>query len=130
MTATISPEVVRSAAVIASAIRFRSASATSVMPVTFLRVARRVEIYQLPEEPPPPKSPPPPEKPPPPLSEPPPQLPELPPQPPDPHQGDGAAAARAPARRRSRASRLGSAAFWRACIHTIVKATRMKSART
>src|SRR5437016_3981786 len=80
--ATISPEVVRSACAIASAIRRWSASATSVMCVSL--PALRVEIYQLPDEPPPPKSPPPPEKPPPPPSElPPPQLPVPPPQPPE-----------------------------------------------
>src|SRR5690242_8478649 len=124
--ATISPEVVRSASVIASAMRRWSASATSVMRVT-LPVLPSTSLYQLPDEPPPPKSPPPPEKPPPPLSElPPPQLPELPPQPPEDHGVADEAARRREAAARAAGLRF---AFWRACIHTMPTPTKMNRNR-
>src|SRR5262249_37335009 len=94
------------------------------MPAAFLRRAA-FSLYQLPDEPPPPKSPPPPEKsPPPPLAPPPP--PQPPPHPPELHQGAGGGRARAPLRRRARA--LGLSAC-RACAHTMMKAIEMKNAR-
>src|SRR5581483_5049730 len=113
--ATISPEVVLSACAIASAMRFWSASETSVMSVSF-PTARN--SYQLPDEPPPPKSPPPPEKPPPPPPDPPPLQPPDPP--PQPHGDAGTTAG--PPRRRSRRARLGWAVC-RDCAQTIVMAS-------
>src|SRR5204862_7097086 len=112
--------------VMASAMRRWSASATSVMRVT-LSVLPSMSLYQLPDEPPPPKSPPPPEKPPPPPSKlPPPQLPELPPQPPEDH-----GAADEAARRRAAAARAAGLRFavCRACIATMTTAMKMNSAR-
>src|SRR5581483_6710910 len=87
-------------------------------------LAHSRDPYQLPEEPPPPKSPPPPEKPPPPSE---PLEPPL--QPPDPAlQSHGDDAAALPPRRRSPTTRPGWA-VWRDWTHTTVIAIKMKATR-